>query len=800
VRLTGLRQAIRSVLRSPGASAVLILTVAVGVAACSTVFSLVDGLMLRPLAGVKEQSELVNVHATDPDGSTFHSVSFPTFRDLAAEQSVFSGLAAFSSRLVSLAGDGEPQLAVVQIVSNNFFDVLGSRPAQGRLFHSTEERAGFVVVLSHGAWTRRFGADPAIVGRAGVLNGRPFTVVGVTEPSFNGNFHGFPFDVWVPIEAASAVAPNELLEARRSVWLEMVGRLQPGMPLPAARAAMTAIAKRMERDDPETYRGVGYDLRRANGFEDSLRAPAISFFAVLSVLAGLVLAIACGNVSGILLARAVARERELSVRLALGAARKGLVRQLATEALLLFLAGGVIGSVLSLWTSSLLERFSLPTPIPITLDLSPGLRVLIFGLLLSAGAGLLFGTLAALPSTRLELLTLVRAGFSADRRGAARLRTAFVGAQMAMSVLLLVAAGLLLRTVRHAANADPGFAPDGLTTTRVDLSLLGYDTVRSQAFFERLVERASKLPHVESACVTGLLPLGPGSRTTTVRLPGHAEQPGVSVDFSEVGDGYFHTLRLPILRGRSFTAADAPGATRAAIVNETLARRLWPGQDPLGRSLSNGVNTLTVVGVAKDAKYRRLWEEPRSFLYVSNRQQSRAAADLVVKGGDATLAAAIRRELRNLEPALPLSTIRLVREYLGFSLLPQRVGGAVAGALGVAGLLLSAIGLAGLVAHSVSRRMREIGIRLAVGAQPADIVHLEMRRGMRVVILGALAGCAAALALAPLLKSLLFGVTSADPKTFAAVTALLCAIAALAAYLPARRAARIDPMAALRAE
>lgn len=804
--LQDVRHAGRTLRKNPGTSAVVIATVAVGICAVATVFSVVDALLLKPLPGVGHQRELVNVHATAADGSTFHSVSLPTWRDLRGESGALEDLAGFSSRIVSVAAGGEVRLAVVQVVTANFFPLLQARPALGRFFLPREDEVpgrDAVAVVSLRLWRNELSSDPAIVGRVVSINGHPFTVVGVTEAGFNGNFLGFPFDIWVPSMMAPAVASEVRLEERPIVWLEMIGRLRPGASIGKARQDFGVLARRLELAYPDIYKGTGYDLRPVTGFEDSLHGAAVSFFALLLGLGGLVLAIAGVNVSGILLARVVARERELSVRIALGAGRGRLLRQLLVENVLLFLIGGVLGSALTLGTASLLERFQLPTPVPISFDLQPGTRVLAFALLLSAAAGAVFGLTGTLSALRPASLGLLRTGAATERRAALRLRSAFVVAQVAMSALLLVAAGLFLRTVSNAAGANPGFAPDGLTMTTIDLKLLGYDATRAGAVFEGLVLRAGRLPGVESATTTGMLPLGPGNRADPVSLPGSpAGEPPISVDFCDVGDAYFQTMRLPLLSGRPFGPADGPGAPGAAIVNEALAKRLWPGRDPIGRTLLRNRDTLTVVGLARDAKYRRLWEAPRPFLYLSERQFGSRRRDLVVRGGGPadTVAAALRREIRAAEPNLPFSAVMPVRRYMSFSTLPQQVGGAVAGSLGLVGLLLAAIGLAAQVAYSVSRRTREIGIRIALGALGSDVVRLEASRGARTAVLGLALGLAAALGLSRLLTSFLFCVSAVDPLTFGAVAAMLGAMSFAATLLPARRAARVDPMKALRSE
>lgn len=804
--LQDLRQSLRRLRRAPGLSVVVIATVGAGIAASATVFAVIDALFWKPLPGIVEQSRLVNVHATAPDGSTFHSVSYPMWRDLGNGGGSFSGLAAFTASLVSLSEGGEPKLAVAQIVTGNYFQVLGAAPALGRFFGPSEDAVpgrDAVAVLSDGAWRRRFAADPSIVGRTVSINGHSFTVVGVARPGFLGTFLGFPFDIWVPTQMAPTLAVESDFETRGLVWLEMVGRLSPGMSIEAARQRMAVLASRLAKAYPESERGVGYDLRPVTGFEDSLRGAAVGFFAILAVLAGLVLGVAYVNVTGILLARAFAREREIGVRMALGARRSRLVRLLLAENLVLFAAGGCLGALLTTATAPQLERFRLPIALPITFDFSPGPRVAAFALLASLAGGLLFGLLTAVSATRFVDPAALRAGASTERRSASRLRSIFVSLQVAAAVLLLVTAGLFLRTVRHAAKTDPGFDAAGLYLTNLDLSMLGYDAGKANAFFDRLVERAKGLPGVESAAVTGVFPLGPGSRTTAVSLPGRtAPEDQIPVDFADVGESFFSTMRIPILWGRAFQSVDARGTPAAAIVNETLANRLWAGRDPIGQTLARGAETLTVVGVARDGKYRRSWEEPRPYLYVAFRQQGRQRENLVLRasGPREALATALAVEVRRLEPALPISAVISANEHMGFSLLPQRVAGAVAGALGAVGLALSAIGLAGLVAYSVSRRTREIGLRMALGAQTKDILRLEMRRGVRVAVAGLVLGTVAALLSTRLLSGLLFGVGAIDPATFGAVLSLLTATTLAASYLPARRAARVSPTEALRSE
>ena len=581
----------------------------------------------------------------------------------------------------------------------------------------------------------------------------------------------------------------------------MVGRLAPGIGLASAQDRMKIVAGRLEREYPDSQRGIGYDLRPATGFEDSLRGGAVGFFAIMGALAGLVLAVAGVNVAGVLLARAFAREKEIGLRLALGARRSRIVRLLLVETLVLFAAGGACGALLATPTARLLAGFRLPFAVPIVLDLSPNPRSAAFALLAAAVGGVIFGLAAALPATRGTDTSLLRSGAATERRSAARLRSAFVSLQLAGSVLLLVTAGLFLRTVRHAATVNPGFDPEGMSMTSVDLSMLGYDAARARAFFDRLQAQAKQWPGVEAVTITGVVPLGLNSRETSVHMPGaDAPADAVPVDFTDVGESYFSAMRIPILQGRAFGTTDAPDAPATAIVNETLAKKLWPGREPIGQVLVEGGRPRTVVGVARDGKYRRPWEAPRSYLYLPFRQQGRLRENLIVRsrGSAESVAGLLRAQLIQLEPALPPGAVFPVREHLALSVLPQRLAAQVAAGLGALGLALSAIGLAGLVAYSVSRRTREIGVRMALGAAPADVLRLEMGRGVRVAAGGLALGMAAALLSTSLTRDYLFGVDAADPATFGGVLLLLLCVALAACYFPARRAARVSPSEALR--
>jgi predicted permease len=820
-----LRYALRRLRRRPGFALVVVGTVGIGIGAASAVFSVINAFVLRPLRGVADQRRLVNVHKTAPgdQGSTeLLSFSHPHYRELREASPALSGVAAFRDVGVSLATGGpgsEAQLVVGQVVSGNYFEVLGTRPVLGRFFLPEEDRAPGahpVVVLGHGLWQRRFAGDPQAVGRSVRINGQPFTVVGVAPPGFVGHFHGFAFDLFLPLMMAEQVMPAERLEARGGEFLELVARLAPGAGRERAAAELDALAARWASEDAAHWpAGTGFEVRPTTGLEDSLRGGILGFFGLLAALAGLVLLIVCVNVGGMLLAEGSARAREVAIRSALGAGRTRLVRQLLGEAVVLFAAGGALGLGLAVVLTRGLAAFEPPMRVPLAIEVAPDARVASFALLLALLSAVVFGLLPALRASRPDLLPSLRGELDLQGARGGRLRAVFVVGQVALSLLLLAAAGLFLRTLHHAARLDPGFEVDGLHMTTLELGLLGGDPARERQVLRQARERVAALPEVESVALASRVPLGLGSSTTRVERPDAppaamtpgGRDGGLAVDFAVVDEGYFTTLRVPILRGRAFGEADREGAAPVAVVNETLARRLWPERDALGQRLRLGSGasgeSLEVVGVARDGKYRRLWEEPRPHLYLAAAQNHRRRMVLVTRaaaGAGPAVAAAVAREVRAASADLPAERVLEVRDSIGVSLVPQRIAAAAASALGAVGALLAGVGLYGLVAFSVARRTREMGVRLALGARPGDLLRLVLRQGVGLALAGVGLGAAAAAALLRFLGSLLFGVHPLDPWNLAATALLLCAVAGLASFVPARRAARVDPLRALRAD
>ena len=810
------RYALRALRRSLAFTVVAVAAIAIGAGAVTTIFSAVDALLLSPVPGVGDPERVVSLGRTE-GGAGWRSFSYPLYRNLRDRARSLDGAAAFSlaPAVFSRTSSGEGEQVVAQLVSGNYFDVLRAHPAVGRFFTAEEDSTPMarpVVVLGHRLWRDRFAGDPAVVGRDVSVNGRSFTVVGVAAPEFGGAIAMVRTDLYVPLMMQGVLrgggADPALFADWGGSWLQVVGHLRPGVSADAAAAELSADAKQAFVDHDQDPRPVGVRvvaLRAAPGW---LRGPVLAFMAVLTTVAALVLLIASMNVANMLLARAVARRRDVAVRLAVGASRWRLVRQLLAESLVLWLLGGVAGVVLALWGTGLLERFS-PSIDGFHIEMRFGVDGLVLGvaLLTSLVSGVVFGLLPALQASRCDLASVLRTvGGAGERRG--RMRDVLVVGQLAMSVLLLVAAGLFLRALDRGRRVDPGFQVDGVAVAPLDVGKLGYDGARAWDLYRRLAARMAAMPGVGGVGYTSLVPLALNDAEREIQIPGQTPPPGtehILVGYHEVAGDYFRTMRMPIERGRAFTGADAPDAPKVAVVNESFARRYWPGGDALGRTIVLDDATYTVVGVARDARMRSLADPPVPFLFVSAEQRLNLAPTLLVRadaypGGSSALAAAVRREARALEPRIPLPAVQRMKDVVSIGLLPQRAAAAVTGSLGVVGLLLAALGLYGVVAYSVAQRTREIGVRIALGAAPRDVVRMVVGQSARLAGAGVAVGIALAIAASRALVPLLYGVSALDPITLGGVPLVLTAVAVAASWVPARRAAAVEASVTLRAE
>ncbi len=816
--LRDVQYAIRLLKRNPIFALTAAASLAIGIGANTTIFTIANALLFKPPAGVADAGDLVDVGRSQ-NGQGFDNSSYPNYLDIRARNTVFDGIYAhrFGAEPMSLGGPGGAERIYGSLVTANYFSVLGTRAAVGRVFTSADgEEAGStpLLVVSHSFWLRRFAADASVVGRTVTLNGRPFTVVGVAPEGFHGTTV-LTADVWVPLTMVAEAMPRRstsLLTSRPSVWLAMGARLKRGVTVAQARAELETIGRSLEREFPADNRGKGLRVVPMSPIPGN-GAPVAAFFAVLMGIVGLVLAIACANIAGVLLARATARRREIAVRLALGAGRGRLVRQMLVETSLLFLIGAAAGLALARVMTSLLVSILPALPLPVDLSLALDLRGVTFTVGLSLVAAILCGLAPALSSSKAAVVTSLKAdGQGGPERQ--RLRSAFVVAQVTLSIVLVVGAGLFGRAMQRAAVLDPGFDPRGVELATLDLALAGYDDARGRVFATDLITRVRTLPGVQSAALAAMVPLGGGGLGLGgLSVPGVAAPEGrrfFDADWNVVSPGYFETVKLALVTGRDFTDADRADSPSVVVVNETASRRWWPGKSAVGQTLlqhdgrpdaPDAIRRLTVIGVARDSKYRSLNEDPRLFVYVPLQQQYMSRTTIVARStAGQRLAGDLRTLLASMNPNLPIVAAMDFEEYAQLTLIPQRVAASVSGSLGLVGLLLAAIGVYGVTAYMVTSRTREIGIRVALGAQPRDVLRMVIRQGLSLTLAGAAIGLVLAAAAGRLIVSLLMGVGPLDVVTFAGAAALFALIGVAACYVPARRALRINATEALRYE
>lgn len=804
-----LRLALRQLVRTPLVGAVAILSLAVGLGAFTTSFTLINALFLRPPPFTAPE-QLLTLEATSADGASRGGFSWPTLLDVAEHASTLQAVGAWADRPLSL-GDTEgsaPQLVAGQLVSAGFFQALRVQPALGRLLTLEDDAAGAapVVVLGHGLWTRHFAANPAVLGTTVRLNGQPFTVVGIAPPGFHGPTVTVSREAWVSVSQQPRILPGRaLLESREGRWLEGIARVKDGVSPRTAEVELAALGDSLALAHPEALRNLGIRAHALSSVERELQRPLTALASVLFVAAGLILVIACVNVSGVLLARAIARQREIAVRLALGAARRRIVRQLLTEALLLFVLGGLGGLLLSVWATDALLAFEPPIPVHFAIDLGPDARVLLFAFLSALACGLLFGLLPSLRGAHGDLMPALKRDVAGHKKGSL-LRALFVVGQLGFTLVLLSGSGLLVRAVQHTRGLELGFRPDGVAMAMVDLRTAGLDARHGPAYWSPLMERLSALPGVEAVGLATVVPLDMGRRTESLQVPGQTPPPGETafdVDYSELTPGTLGLLGIPLVQGRDVSAADSADAQHVAVVNQAFVRRFLPEGSAVGRTLTLGKVQVQVVGVVRDAMYHDWGAAPRPAVWVPMAQSYTSAASVLLRtrdGDEARALLLLREGLRTQAPELAPMMVRPLREHMGLALLPQKVGGTVAGVLGLVGLLLASLGLYGVVAYAVTVRTRELGIRMALGATGGEVVGLVLRQGLRLALVGVVVGVGPALAVGQALRGMLAGLSPADPLTVGGIALLLFGIASFASWLPARRASRVNPLTALRTE
>ena len=827
--LKDIRYALRWMRRSPGFSAVAILSLGLGVGVNTAMFSVVDSLLFRPLP-VTSPATLVDVFTTGGDGDEYATTSYQDFLDLKQQNTVFSDMLGYSPMMAPLSLGDRSRIALGQVVTSNHFTMLGVQAALGRLLVPSDDEPGAarVVVIAHRMWQREFGSDPDVAGKTLTLRGLPYTIAGVAPAAFTGVVPLLTPELWLPIQYVEEVEPAGIndnvpspvgktrLERRGFRWMFVKGRLKPGVTAEQAHANVALIGRQLEAAHLPTNR----DRRIAAVPTSDVRLLVPQAGGILSIgaaglmtVVGLVLLIACANVAGMLLARASARRREISVRLAVGASRGRLIQQLLVEGALLGTLGAAAAVALAWALVQALQGITLPLPVDVAFDLRIDARVLTFSIVVATITGVLAGLLPAMKASAPSLVGDLRGDAPAGTLGRRRfaLRDVLVVSQVALTAVLLVVAGLLLRSLGASERADVGFEQRGVAAISIDTDMVRYNRERSEAFWREALTRVRALPGVESAgFASPSLPFTFNFSTSEMRVDSRTYsegQRGESIENNMISPTYLETLGVPIVEGRGFAETDIAGSPDVVVINQTMARTFWPNESAVGHTVQvvNGTQSRTyrIVGVNRDHKHHGVLEKPYPFAYFADSQRPNPSYKYIVartNGGADALLAAMRRELLAIESGLVFMGNSTMEQNMGTSLMPARVGALLAGAFGGLGTLLAAIGLYGVIAFSVARRTREIGVRMALGARPAGVLSMIMRQGLVIVAIGLVAGALLAAAAASALRGLLYGITPFDPIAWGLAMAAMIAAAALANFVPARRAMRIDPMHALRIE
>lgn len=816
-----LRYALRTLIRRPGFTAIAVLTLALGIGANTAIFSLADAVLVEG-PRIADANRLTMVFTTCRNGRLRCSSSWPDYLDYRSRSRTLDDIAAYSSVPVNIGYGSAGRLATGQVVTGNIFSLLGVAPAVGRTIQPRDNQPGapnHVVVLSHDLWQGAFGGDPQLVGQTIRLNDVPFQVVGVASAGYRGLDLASTPDLWIPMfagpslgDAAGAVGDPGIFEIRGSRWISaLVGRLAPGATVEQAQAEMLAISNALREEDPEARGPRSVTLEPLSGYvlprDGRNRADIVRFVWLLTGVVAVTLLLACANLANLLLARATARQREFATRLAVGAGRWQLVRQLITESLLLAGLGGATGIIVALWLVDALSGFQLPGAVAIgALGIGLDTRILAIAGLVSLATALAFGLLPALQATRPELGTALK-GEAMDRSGGRRLRQTLVGLQLALCLVLLVGAGIFLRTLASGLSRDPGFRAENVARARVNLALLRYGEEQGVTFAENLLARVRALPDVQSASLATLVPFQDGGfRGTFVDVDGYdpAADEELRVDYVLVERDYFRTLGIPLIHGRTFLPEDR--GRSVAVINREMAERWWPEGDAVGGDVSIQDMTFEVLGVVENPKWVRLTEDPTPFMFIPiDRSPGTITSSFITLiartyGEADALVPALRSQFAALDPRLSLTSAGSMKQELLRVLMPQRMGAVLLSLFGILALILAATGVYGVVAYTVARQTRAIGIRMALGAHDRHVL-LQVTKGMLPpVAIGLAAGLAVAVALATTIDSFLLGVSARDPLTLAAFVAVLLAVAALATAIPARHATGIDPMDALRHE
>ena len=808
-----LRYGLRMLAKSPGFAAVAILTLAVGIGANTTIFSVVNAVLLRPLP-FPEPERLVSVGGIDLRNNEHdRALSYPDFVDFRKQNRTLESLAAYSSGDATLTNAGEPLHLRTEIVSAELFSVLRAAPLVGRTFTEDEDRLGTrVVVLSHTLWSTRFAGDPQIAGKSIRLDGKDYSIVGVMPADFQFPLDAQPRDLWTTMAVMMGPSPSgdkPMTEERDAHFMNAIGRLKPGISLQQANDDAAAVAAGLAKQFPDSNGHFGIGMRaQIDALVGDVRSV---LFAVLGAVAFLLL-IACANTANLLLSRAAGRQREMAIRVSMGAGRSRVLRQLLTESVLLATGGGALGLLFAVWGTKLFATLA-TVPIPRLKATEVDLRVLGFTLGVSLLTAMIFGLVPALQSLRFDLYPSLKEGGRNATEGLshARLRNLLVISEVSLSVVLLIGASLLLESMLHLVHESPGFDPRGVLTFNVNLPDVRYGKPeQSILFYKQLLEKLRDVPGVQSASGVLPLPLSDEVIRTTFEIAGRPVAPSDAplTHFRSIGLDYFQTMHIPLVAGRDFNARDTRDAAQVVIINQALARKFFPNENPLGKHIKPGVSDTgpgkmrEIVGVVGDVKHRALWRQPDPESYVPYDQVAIGQMFVVMRtaGDPLSVLPAVREQVKALDPELPIYEVQTLDDYVAASIATRKFISILCAIFAAAGLLLAVVGLFGVMSYTVAQRTHELGVRVAVGAAKLDILRLILRQGMAMTVAGIVIGLIGTFGVSRVLASQLFGITPTDPLTFVGVALLLASVALAACYVPARKATRVDPLVALRYE